>query len=178
MRSSIRPNDDQPYLMREFEVLPERTGLRPVTIDVELHRGVWVRGRVTNKVTVQPVVGAVVQYLPALTNSFTLHLPEFDGSKRRQHMEGDQRRCYETDAQGNFKTGRFAGPGPDRRSHSPAELPERDRRRRRFMFRSRMAHTKPTAAPPISVHVATMRLRKSIRRATPGWCGAISLSYR
>ncbi len=107
----IRPNDDQPYLMREFEVLPERTGFRPVTIDVELHRGVWIRGRVTNKVTGQPVGGAVVQYLPAVTNPFTFHLPEFVRSKRRQHMEGNQRRRYQTDAQGNFKLVALPGPG-------------------------------------------------------------------
>jgi len=107
----IRPNDDQPYLMREFEVLPERTGFRPVTVDVELHRGVWIRGRVTNKVTGQPVVGAIVQYLPAVTNSFTFHLPEFERSKRRQHMEGNQNRRYQTDAQGNFKLVALPGPG-------------------------------------------------------------------
>ena len=61
----IRLNDDEPYLIREFEVLPERTGLRPVTIDVELHRGVWIRGRVTNKVTGQPVGGAFGEVLAA-----------------------------------------------------------------------------------------------------------------
>ena len=107
----IRPNDDQPYLMREFEVLPERTGLRPVTIDVELHRGVWIRGRVTNKVTGQPVVGAFVKYAPLVTNPFTFHLPEFVRSKNRQHMEGEPYRRYQTDAQGNFKLVALPGPG-------------------------------------------------------------------
>jgi hypothetical protein len=107
----VRPNDDQPYLMREFEVVPQGTDFRRATIDVDLHRGVWIRGRVTNKVTGQPVVGAIVQYLPALTNPFTFHLPEFERSKRRQHMEGNQSRRYQTDAQGNFKLVALPGPG-------------------------------------------------------------------
>ena len=42
------PNDNQPYLAREVTV-PDAKGADPVTANVELHRGVWITGRVTAK---------------------------------------------------------------------------------------------------------------------------------
>src|SRR5580704_8820203 len=105
----ICPPDDQPYLVREVPIVPERTGLRPVTVAVELHRAVWIQGRVTNKITGQPIAHAFVQYGPEVSNPFTLSLPEFDRSNGRRRMEGNVR--YWTDADGRFRIPGLPGPG-------------------------------------------------------------------
>ncbi len=62
------PNDDQPYLMRHM-VVPDDPGADPVTVDLELHRGVWITGRVVDKATGKPVI-ARLDYLPFLSNPF------------------------------------------------------------------------------------------------------------
>ncbi|HEX7378076.1 MAG TPA: hypothetical protein VF278_13230 [Pirellulales bacterium] len=69
------PNDDQPYLMRDFKV-PESRGLAPVELDIELHRGVWITGRVTDLRSGAPIV-ARLHYLPFLSNDFARQTPEF-----------------------------------------------------------------------------------------------------
>lgn len=48
------PGDDQPYPIITTDV-PDSPGLDPVTIDIELRRGVWIEGRITDKLTGQPV---------------------------------------------------------------------------------------------------------------------------
>jgi RNA polymerase sigma factor (sigma-70 family) len=48
------PPPGQPYLMKVSEV-PERPGLGPVPLDVDLKRGVWIHGKVSDKVTGKPV---------------------------------------------------------------------------------------------------------------------------
>src|SRR5262249_23764054 len=52
------PGKGQPYLMATRRV-PDTPGLEPVTIDLTLKRGVWVTGRVLDKVTRRPVAAAV-----------------------------------------------------------------------------------------------------------------------
>jgi hypothetical protein len=69
------PNDDQPYLMRDVEV-PKSPGLEPVQLDVELHRGIWIAGRITNLRTGEPVV-AQLHYLPFLSNEYAQKTAEF-----------------------------------------------------------------------------------------------------
>jgi protocatechuate 3,4-dioxygenase beta subunit len=56
------PGDDQPYL-HSYHRVPDSPGLDPVTVDVELKRGVWIEGRITDKVTGKPVPGSLVAYL-------------------------------------------------------------------------------------------------------------------
>jgi hypothetical protein len=56
----VGPPGDQPYLMSLVPV-PDAPGLEPVTLDVPLRRGVWITGKVTDKVTGRPV-RAVVEY--------------------------------------------------------------------------------------------------------------------
>ncbi len=48
------PGNDQPYLFSLKDV-PDSPGLDPVTVDFELKRGVWIEGKVTDKVTGKPV---------------------------------------------------------------------------------------------------------------------------
>ena len=97
----ISSKSDRPYLVREVRIAPERGGLSPVTVNLELHRAVWIEGRVTDKTTRQPIAGAFVWYEPFLSNPFTFDLPEFNRSKGRRLMEDSQR--YWTDADGRFR---------------------------------------------------------------------------
>jgi protocatechuate 3,4-dioxygenase beta subunit len=92
------PNDDQPYFMREVSVAdpPE---IDPVTVEVELHRGLWITGKVTDKETGEPVKEARLHYLPFLENKFVQVLPEFDSNG---NVNGPQTR-YKTGADGTFK---------------------------------------------------------------------------
>ena len=45
--------------MSVHAVVPDTAGLDPATVDFELKRGVWVEGRLTDKVTGKPVRGSV-----------------------------------------------------------------------------------------------------------------------
>ena len=48
------PGNDQPYLVSLKDV-PDSPGLDPVTADIELKRGIWIEGKITDKVTGKPV---------------------------------------------------------------------------------------------------------------------------
>src|SRR5262249_9266108 len=50
----------------------------PVTVDVELKRGVWIAGQITDKATGKPVPGGV-QYFPLDGNPNLRDYPGFDG---------------------------------------------------------------------------------------------------
>src|SRR5439155_10735924 len=50
----IKPPADQPYLTTVARVA-DGPGLEEVTVDVKLKRGVWITGKVTDKVTGKPV---------------------------------------------------------------------------------------------------------------------------
>jgi beta-lactamase regulating signal transducer with metallopeptidase domain len=96
-RLMILPNDDQPYLMREVKV-PDTEGLGPITVDVDLHRGVWITGRVTEKTTGRPV-RARLYYLPFRSNAFAKATPEFG---ENFNADGDQSR-YESRGDGSYR---------------------------------------------------------------------------
>jgi hypothetical protein len=91
------PNDDQPYLMRRVK-LSDPEGLGPVSADVELHRGIWITGRVTDKSTGQPV-RARLHYLPFRSNPFAQATPEFG---KNFSAEADQMR-YQSRADGSYR---------------------------------------------------------------------------
>jgi beta-lactamase regulating signal transducer with metallopeptidase domain len=76
-RLLLVPGKDQPYLMREVDV-PVSPGSKAINLDVQLHRGVWIAGRATNRVTGKPVI-CRVYYLPFRNNPFTGRLPEYQG---------------------------------------------------------------------------------------------------
>ncbi len=65
-RIKVVPGHDQPYII-SFKDVPDSPGLDAVTADVELKRGIWIEGRLTDKVTGQPVVG-LVRYHPQAGN--------------------------------------------------------------------------------------------------------------
>ena len=91
------PKDGQPYLMRNVDV-PNPVGLGPVNVDIELHRGVVIRGRVTDKKTGKGVV-ARLHYLPFLDNEFAQATPEFD---EHGNANGFQTR-YESKSDGSYE---------------------------------------------------------------------------
>ena len=96
-RIIVVPGDDQPYLMREFDV-PDQPGSEPIEMDLKLHRGVWITGRVTDKSSGKPV-RARVHYLPYRTNPFAEALPEFD---KHGNVDGYQKR-YATNDKGDYR---------------------------------------------------------------------------
>ena len=67
--------------------------------EVELHRGIWIAGKVTEKATGKPVAEARLHYLPFLDNAFVQDLPEFD---RDGNVDGIQTR-YLTGADGGYR---------------------------------------------------------------------------
>ncbi|MHB1558389.1 MAG: M56 family metallopeptidase [Isosphaeraceae bacterium] len=72
----IVPDDEQPYFMQELSV-PDTAGLGPVAVEVVLHRGIFIEGKVTEKGTGKPVAGAFMHYFPFLDNTFAQQVPEF-----------------------------------------------------------------------------------------------------
>src|SRR5262249_22728002 len=48
------PQQDRPYVPIHKDV-PDSPGLAPVTVDLELKRGVWIEGKITDKVTGKPL---------------------------------------------------------------------------------------------------------------------------
>lgn len=94
------PNDDQPYLMRVFDV-PNPTGMKPIDLDLELNRGVWITGKLTSKATgknIRVEDEAYVYYYPYLSNPFAQATPEYD----RQNFYGYQQR-YKIAADGSYR---------------------------------------------------------------------------
>ena len=73
------PADGEPYFAREFDV-PAAKGFEPVKLDLELHRGVLVRGRVTDQVTGARVSGAHMSSVPWPDNPNANGMVEFSQS--------------------------------------------------------------------------------------------------
>jgi Carboxypeptidase regulatory-like domain len=67
-RLEALPTRDQPYFGNEVDI-PQTAGLNPVTLDIKLRRGLWITGRVTDKVTGRPVGAAILHYFPYGSNT-------------------------------------------------------------------------------------------------------------
>ncbi|MCA9127624.1 MAG: hypothetical protein KDB22_11085 [Planctomycetales bacterium] len=101
----FRPNDDQPYFMRQIEV-PGSDGLDPVELTAELHRGIWIEGKVVDSKTALPVPGVRMHYLPYRSNEFAKSLPEFNDDG---NVDGDETR-YQSDINGHYRLLGLPGP--------------------------------------------------------------------
>jgi RNA polymerase sigma factor (sigma-70 family) len=97
------PPANQPYLIGFKEVKP-RAGLQAVTVDFRLTRGVWVQGKVTDKVTGKPV-RAYLQYHPALHNPHRKDAADFTRFPTRPAE------LYRTRPDGTFRVAALPGPG-------------------------------------------------------------------
>ncbi|MFO0807823.1 MAG: sigma-70 family RNA polymerase sigma factor [Gemmataceae bacterium] len=71
------PPDDVPYVATLADV-PDTPGLAPVAVDLELKRGVWIEGTLTDKLTGKPLRGAVA-YLSLDENPHLRDYPGFVG---------------------------------------------------------------------------------------------------
>jgi beta-lactamase regulating signal transducer with metallopeptidase domain len=96
-RLLVVPNDDQPYFMREIAI-PNPEGLGAIPVAVDLHKGIWIAGKVRDQETGSPVPGAFLVYLPFLDNKFAQSAPEFDGG----HIDGYEQR-YVSKSDGTFR---------------------------------------------------------------------------
>ncbi|MEN6406700.1 MAG: M56 family metallopeptidase [Thermoguttaceae bacterium] len=91
------PPKDQPYLFSK-KVANTAEGPKPLEVPFELKRGVWIRGRVTDAKTGEPIPTCVVDYYVYRNNPNLKSAPGFNGAY--QHFS------YRTD-----KDGRYALPG-------------------------------------------------------------------
>ena len=97
---------EQPYV-RATKPVGDPQGLGPVQADVELRRGVWVRGRVIDQSSGRPV-SATVQYLAFRDNP---HLKDYPGAKIFRGIDGSDEVEYRTDADGRFRAVAIPGAG-------------------------------------------------------------------
>jgi RNA polymerase sigma factor (sigma-70 family) len=81
-RMQFLPGKDQPYLPAT-KTLKATTGLDPITVDFALKRGVFIRGRVTDKVTGR-LVPALVRYGAFSDNSHLREAAGFRGTDSDQ----------------------------------------------------------------------------------------------
>ena len=65
--------------------VPDRPGLEPLTVDIELRRGVWIEGKITDKATGRPVRGAV-EYFALSGNPNLRDYPGFSGGMTLNHV--------------------------------------------------------------------------------------------
>jgi RNA polymerase sigma factor (sigma-70 family) len=72
------PDRDQPYVPTHKDI-PNSRGREPVTADIELKRGVCIEGKISDKLTGQPLRGAV-EYFALSSNPNLRDYPGFDGT--------------------------------------------------------------------------------------------------
>jgi hypothetical protein len=101
----LTPPDDQPYLLSQFK-LPSASEMKPIQIDLVLKRGIWMRGRITDRVTGKPVE-ARLRYATSLNNP---HIDEVPGL-RDVFYNGNERGSYSTKDDGSFQIPVLTGPG-------------------------------------------------------------------
>ena len=88
------PGSDQPYLLAHKDV-PDSPGLDPVTVDFELKRGIWIEGKITDKVTGKPLQGTV-EYFALSSNPNLRDYPGFDGAICHSTMASRRKRTDPT----------------------------------------------------------------------------------
>ena len=97
------PDSDQPYVVTGMDV-PDSPGVEPVTVDFGLKRGVWIEGKMTDKVTGKPVQG-VVEYFALYSNPNLPDYPGFDGTILMDRLGTG------TKEDGSFRVVGLPGPG-------------------------------------------------------------------
>ena len=96
----VVPNDDQPYFMQDVAV-PDPPGIGAVPVEVGLHRGIWIEGKITDRETGAPVAAASLLYLPFLENPFAQATPEFRGGVNTPGAYYQDR--YQSKADGSYR---------------------------------------------------------------------------
>ena len=101
----LSPPEDQPYLLAQYK-LPSAGEMKPIKIDLVLKRGIWLQGRITDKVTGKPVE-ARLRYSASLNNPHIDEVPGF----RDLFYNGNQRGSYYTKDYGSYQIPVLTGPG-------------------------------------------------------------------
>jgi RNA polymerase sigma factor (sigma-70 family) len=114
------PGRDHPYVGTNKGV-PDSPGLDPVTVDFELRRGVWIEGKITDKVTGKPLRGAV-EYFSLYSNPNLADYPGFDGTFSMDNIG------VGTKEDGSYRVVGLPGPGlvAVRYGNHYLRAPERD----------------------------------------------------
>lgn len=95
----IYPARDQPYLIG-LETVPDSRGLDPVTLDVELKRGLWIEGRLTDKDSGTPL-RSVISYFAQPGNP---NINEY-------MLKGSVSSNVQTNDDGTYRLAGMPGPG-------------------------------------------------------------------
>ncbi len=97
------PYKDLPYVVVNADV-PDGPGLDAVSVDIELKRGIWIEGRITDKATGAPFEG-YVEYFALHSNPNLRDYPGFDGTA----IVGLRRVATKVD--GSYRVIGLPGPG-------------------------------------------------------------------
>jgi len=98
---NVAPPKTEPWLIasQQFSV---DSGVPNVTVDVQVFRGIWLEGRVTDEATGEPIKGRV-DYLALQTNP---NIPQRFGLEDAWRMDR-----FPTDESGNYRVAGLPGPG-------------------------------------------------------------------
>jgi RNA polymerase sigma factor (sigma-70 family) len=103
------PPTDQPYVPSTRKLPAPRalfandSALDAVTLDIELKRGVWITGKITDKVTGQPIPGANVEYFTFYSNP---NHSDYDGFAMSVHWH-----FVKPNDDGTYRVAGLPGPG-------------------------------------------------------------------
>ncbi len=99
---SVVPQKEQPYFISDVPV-PNAPGFEPVTLDINLKRGIWITGTVVDKETGKPLT-ASLNYIAMAGNP---NLKDYPGTIFSFWRGG----VVEADAEGRYRVVGMPGPG-------------------------------------------------------------------
>ncbi|WP_010585136.1 M56 family metallopeptidase [Schlesneria paludicola] len=151
----LRPNHERPYLPRRIPVtdFDER---KSTAMSIELHQGIWISGRVVDKVTREPVSGVSMHYLPYEDNTFAIPLPEFAGDDPPDLILEQ----YLTDFDGRYRLVGLPGPAviganKDRANYIPGtgfQALRQEERHLQHLLKTWPNPKRPSRDWPLSLH--------------------------
>ena len=104
---SVYPPLNRPYFITKHIQAPAKPGFEPLKFDIALKGGIWITGKVTDKVSGKSV-SAVVDYFPFLANAHAKDYPNFDPNIT---MSIAIKKRYQTDREGRFRIPGLPGGG-------------------------------------------------------------------
>jgi RNA polymerase sigma factor (sigma-70 family) len=149
---AVLPNRELPYCAVKIEA-PDTPGLDPVSVDVDVKRGVWIEGRVVDKESGKPVK-AMVEYFSLWKNPSLRDYPGFDGVVLFLFQ------LVETKSDGSFRIAGLPGPGfiVVRRPQGKKGYLAATRRKDEFGIEEPPPSTAPYQLLPLGNYVAFARV--------------------
>ncbi|TWT66691.1 M56 family metallopeptidase [Allorhodopirellula solitaria] len=105
IKIKVHPPSDQPYFRSEHSV-PVIGGLEPIRFDIQLTRGIWATGKVTQSDSGESVTG-LVGYHPYIDNPNAADHEAFNAGMTSMGYE----EMFATDADGSFRVPALRGKG-------------------------------------------------------------------